>query len=93
MTGKSPLSATDDQRAALTGLASSRERGEADRALRLARASAKRRPSPEAFLLTGRILFQTEPEQARAALQNALRLSPDDPDADRLLAVLNARMP
>ncbi len=32
MTGKSPLSATDDQRAALTGLASSRERGEADRA-------------------------------------------------------------
>ncbi len=68
-------------------------RGEADRALRLARASAKRRPSPEAFLLTGRILFQTEPEQARAALQNALRLSPDDPDADRLLAVLNARMP
>jgi transposase len=32
MTGKSPLSATDEQRAALTGLASSRERGEADRA-------------------------------------------------------------
>lgn len=32
MTGRSPVSATDDQRAALTALASSRERGEADRA-------------------------------------------------------------
>src|ERR1700751_3187389 len=32
MTGKSPLSATDEQRAALTVLAGSRDRGEADRA-------------------------------------------------------------
>src|ERR1700751_4104393 len=32
MTGKSPLSATDEQRAALTALAGSRDRGEADRA-------------------------------------------------------------
>jgi transposase len=32
MTGRSPVSATDDQRAALTALAGSRERGEADRA-------------------------------------------------------------
>ena len=32
MTGRSPVSATDDQRAALTALASSGERGEADRA-------------------------------------------------------------
>jgi transposase len=32
MTGRSPLSATDDQRAALTALAGSRDRGEADRA-------------------------------------------------------------
>ena len=32
MTGKSPLSATEDQRAALAGLAGSRERGDADRA-------------------------------------------------------------
>ena len=32
MTGRSPISATDDQRAALTALAGSRERGEADRA-------------------------------------------------------------
>jgi transposase len=32
MTGKSPLSATDDQRASLTVLAGSRDRGEADRA-------------------------------------------------------------
>jgi hypothetical protein len=32
VTKLSPLSATDEQRAALTGLASSRERGEADRA-------------------------------------------------------------
>lgn len=32
MTGRSPLSATNDQRAALTALASSRDRGEADRA-------------------------------------------------------------
>ena len=32
MTGRSPVSATDDQRAALTALAGSRDRGEADRA-------------------------------------------------------------
>jgi transposase len=32
MTGKSPLSATDEQRASLTALAGSRDRGEADRA-------------------------------------------------------------
>ena len=32
MTGRSPLSATNDQRAALTALAGSRDRGEADRA-------------------------------------------------------------
>ena len=32
MTGRSPLSATDDQRAALRALAGSRDRGEADRA-------------------------------------------------------------
>ena len=32
MTGRSPLSATEEQRAALTGLAGSRDRGEADRA-------------------------------------------------------------
>src|SRR5215471_5496431 len=32
MTGRSPLSATDEQRAALAGLAGSRDRGEADRA-------------------------------------------------------------
>jgi transposase len=32
MTGRSPLSATDDQLAALTALAGSRDRGEADRA-------------------------------------------------------------
>lgn len=32
MTGRSPLSATDDQRASLTALAGSRDRGEADRA-------------------------------------------------------------
>ena len=32
MTGRSPLSATEAQRAALTALASSRDRGEADRA-------------------------------------------------------------
>jgi transposase len=32
MTGRSPLSATDDERAALTALAGSRDRGEADRA-------------------------------------------------------------
>lgn len=32
MTGKSPLSATEEQRAALVALAGSRERGEADRA-------------------------------------------------------------
>jgi hypothetical protein len=32
MTGRSPVSATDDQRAALTALAGSRDRSEADRA-------------------------------------------------------------
>jgi transposase len=32
MTGRSPLSATNDQRVALTALAGSRDRGEADRA-------------------------------------------------------------
>ena len=32
MTGKSPVSATEEQRAALTALAGSRDRGEADRA-------------------------------------------------------------
>jgi transposase len=32
MTGKSPISATDEQRAALAALAGSRDRGEADRA-------------------------------------------------------------
>jgi FixJ family two-component response regulator len=32
MTGRSPLSATDEQRAALAALAGSRDRGEADRA-------------------------------------------------------------
>ena len=58
------------------------------KALELARASASQRPSADAYILIGRILFVSEPSAARAALEKALRLAPDNPQAKRLLESL-----
>ncbi len=57
-------------------------------ALELARASANQRPSAEAYILIGRILFKSDPNAAQTALEKALRLAPDNPQAKRLLESL-----
>lgn len=57
-------------------------------ALELARASANQRPSAEAYILIGRILFKSDPNSAQTALEKALRLAPDNPQAKRLLESL-----
>jgi serine/threonine protein kinase len=61
--------------------------------LALARASANKRPSPDAYILIARALFESDPAGAQAALETALRLSPGSHQATRLLEQLRQRNP
>jgi hypothetical protein len=59
MSGKSPVSASDDQRAALAALASARDRGEADRArVRPSAAATSWRISSKSTLFMARCLAE-----------------------------------
>ncbi len=64
-------------------------RGDTTSALTLARASAKARPSPDAFIMVGRLQFSRDPVEAKMALEAALALSPAHPEAIKLLTALD----
>lgn len=68
-------------------------RGDSTRALALARASGSAHPSADAYILIGRILFETDPAAAAAALETAVRLAPGNRDANRLLGAIKQRLP
>lgn len=61
------------------------------KAVALARASLQQRPTADAYILVGRILFESDPEAAQTALEAAIRLSPSDRQASRLLDALRQR--
>lgn len=85
--GTSLLSAT----AMLDEAVEAISQGDTVSALALARASAKAHASPAAFVMVGRLLFESDPAEARAALESALELSPADQEAEKLLAALARR--
>jgi serine/threonine protein kinase len=62
-------------------------------ALAMARASIKIRPEPTAYVLIGRVLFESDPAGAQDALDTALRLAPGNRQAARLLEELKQRNP
>jgi serine/threonine protein kinase len=63
--------------------------GDATKALRLARASIEVAPSSAAYILVGKLLSRSDPTAARAALQAAVHLNPEDTQARSLLNLLN----
>jgi serine/threonine-protein kinase len=69
------------------------QRTDLPRTLSLARASAHMSPSPDAYILIARALFESDPAGAQAALETALRLSPGNRQAVRLLEQLKQRNP
>ena len=69
------------------------QRTDLPRTLALARASANMRPSPDAYILIARALFESDPAGAQAALETALRLAPGNRQAARLLDDLKQRNP
>lgn len=88
-TGAGARSADDLLEAALVAYSRS-DRAEA---LQLVRDSLSIRKSADAYILLGRLFFDSDPPQAQAALEEALRLSPANREAVRLLEASRQRNP